>query len=334
MKKTLAVFAVLCMFVLVFSVAEGRVFDLRTHKNTPVITSVKFDNLPRIGCCSTAQYAYSGIFVGDTVNVSGRKTGVNPFVSIRFPSGKVVRILVRNGYFAKKITFDEEGDYVVNGKFHFKVCYRAIPVSPTLLVKDIIGTELPRNDEYTLTSVNWNDACLAENGKYATARLLIVDKNGNPLPNLKTKKFVTDEYGIAEVPFSSKDVNIYGNIKAAKYDKIVFDNKGNLVYSWRKGVEIGAFFKNGTLYIDAKQLVLYAFPDFPLLFSELKFGKNYIGLYDLYLPAEILKKNGEVYVNVESLMSVLNRKSVSVLGMSVKYYTDRVEIYIIRDNAA
>lgn len=332
MKKALSVFAFLCVFVMIFSVAEGRVFDLRTHKNTPVITSVKFDNLPRIGCCSAAQYAYSGIFVGDTVNVSGRKVGANPFISIKFPSGKTVRILAKNGYFAKKITFDEEGEYVVSGGFRFKVCYRAIPLPPTLLVKDIIGTELPRNDEYAMTSVNWNDACLAEDGKDATARLLITDKNGNPLPNLKTKKFVTDKYGITEVPFSSKDVNIYGDVKAAKYDKIVFDNKGNLVYSSKKTAKIGAFFKDGTLYIDTKQLLQYAFPDFPVLFSDIKFGKDYIGLYDLYLPAEIIEKNGEVYVNAESLMSVLNQKSVSVLGMSVRYYVDRVEVYIIRSS--
>jgi len=45
------------------------------------------------------------------------------------------------------------------------VCYRAIPIPSTTLVKDFMNGESPKDYEYTKTFTDWNNACVVEEGK-------------------------------------------------------------------------------------------------------------------------------------------------------------------------
>lgn len=224
MKKFIVAALLICVIFTAIGLANARVFDFRTHKNRPSLSGLSVDNLPHLYCCSAGEYGYSGIFVGDTVKVSGIVKELQKSVDVEFPSGKRISIPVSNHYFEKVITFNEDGQYKINGE-PFEVDYRAIILPPTKTAKDILHYERASNDEYTKTFVNWNDVCVAEEGKSSVAHLLIVDKNGNPIPNLKGRKFTTDKYGTTEVPFSSRAITVYGNIKAVVYDKVVFDEK-------------------------------------------------------------------------------------------------------------
>ena len=70
---------------MVFSVfANARMFDLRTNKASKGNGEIFFDNLPHL-----AKDGYSGIYVGDTVKISGRSLGGKEF-KIVFPSGKSI----------------------------------------------------------------------------------------------------------------------------------------------------------------------------------------------------------------------------------------------------
>ena len=184
MKKLLAAILLVCVVFTAIGLANARVCDFRTHKNRPSVSGLSIDNLPHLYYCSTGEYSYSGIFIGDTVKVSGTVKGLQKSIDVVFPSGKKISIPVLNHYFEKTITFNEEGQYKINDE-PFEVDYRAIILLPTKTAKDILHYERAANDEYTKTFVNWNDACVAEEGKSSVAHLLIVNKNGNPIPNLK-----------------------------------------------------------------------------------------------------------------------------------------------------
>ena len=336
MKKLLATVLLICLIFTAIGLANARVFDFRTHKNRQFINGLSIDNLPHIYCCSLGEYGYSGIFVGDTVKVSGEVKGAEKSVEVKFPSGNVVSIPVSNHYFEKMITFNEEGQYKINDE-PFEVDYRAIVLPPTKTAKYILHYERTVNDEYSRTFVNWNDACVAEDGKSSVAYLLIVDKNGNPIPNLKGKKFTTDKYGIAKVHFSFRAINVYGDVKAVKYNKIVFDKNGNVVYSSLKNKPVNAFYENGELYVDVYQFIDYACSDIYLLpKKDIEIGKTYIRYVpsDIAYPAEVVEKDGRVYADIEALLAVINRLPIDIRGVSVRYYTDRIEVYIVSDNVA
>jgi len=356
-RRIFGVIIILLFLSTALPFAEGRIFDFRTHKNLSSPLGITFDNVPHLYESPRGNaYGYSGLFVGDTVKVSGVVVSETP-LEIIFPSGKTVKIPVSNNYFEKEITFDEEGKYKVRFtpsggvpiiEYNFSVCFKAIPILPTKLVKDILNGVSEANDETGLKFVNWNDACVREEGKGGTAFLLIVDNNGNPLTDLKGKYFTTDKYGIATILFSSSDVNIYGNIKAAKYDKLVFDRKGNLVYS-TKPEKIEAILQDNTLYLNEKQFFSYVFPearkvgkditiitDFSLDFSDVGIADNYISesITNIAIPAKVIKKDNDTYVNAESLLVLIGYRHTSdayfgILGTSIRYYPDRIEIYIV-----
>ncbi len=336
MKKFIAAALLICMVFTAIGLANARVFDFRTHKNKPSLSGLSVDNLPHLYCCSAGEYGYSGIFVGDTVKVSGIVKEPQKSVDVEFPSGKRISIPVSNYYFEKTITFNEEGQYKINGE-PFEVDYRAIILPPTKTAKDILHYERAANDEYTKTFVNWNDACVAEEGKSSVAHLLIVDKNGNPVPNLKGRKFTTDKYGTTEVPFSSRAITVYGNIKAVRYDKVVFDEKGNVVYSTIKNKTLSAFYEDGELFVDIYAFIDYAsFHCYTVPKKDIEVGKSYIRFVpsDAAYPAKVIEKDGKVYANIEALLAIVNSLPIDVRGVSVRYYTDRTEVYIVRDNVA
>jgi len=356
-RRIFGVIIILLFLSTALPFAEGRIFDFRTHKNLSSPLGITFDNVPHLYESPRGNaYGYSGLFVGDTVKVSGVVVSETA-LEIIFPSGKIVKIPVSNNYFEKEITFNEEGEYTVRfspsggapvSEHNFSVCYRAIPILPTVLIKDILNGVSEANDETRLKFVNWNDACVTEEGKGGTAFLLIVDKNGNPLTDLKGKYFTTDKYGIATIPFSSSDVNIYGNIKAAKYDKVVFDKKGTLIYS-SKPEKIKTILQDKTLYLNEKQFFSYVFPearkagkdipiitDFSLDFSDVGIADNYISesITNIAIPAKVIRKDNDTYVNAESLLTLIGYRHTSdvyfgIFGTSIRYYPDRIEIYIV-----
>jgi hypothetical protein len=334
MKKPLIVVLAISLILLVLSGAQAHVFNFRTHKGRPSVSGTSLDNLPHIYCCSRAEYGYSGIFVGDTVRVSGEVEDSRKSIELKFPSGKTVNIPVKNHYFEKDILFNEEGLYYLDNH-PFEVSYRAVLLPPTKTVKSILKMEPARNDEYTETFTNWNNACVVEDGKSEVAHILLTDQNGNPLPNLKTQKFTTDKYGIAAVPFSSKDINIYGNIKAAKYDKIVFDENGNITYATKKKNLFTVLYKDNTLFVDANEFLLYTLsPNFYIPKNELEIGANYIFYKpaNIAFPAKVIEKDGKTYVSIEPMLALINEPFFNVLGVSIRYYPDRTEVYIIKSN--
>lgn len=78
----------MCVLVLVFSVfasENARMFDLRTNKVSKGNGEIFFDNLPHL-----SKNGYSGIYIGDTVKISGRTLEGREF-KIVFPLGKSVR---------------------------------------------------------------------------------------------------------------------------------------------------------------------------------------------------------------------------------------------------
>ncbi len=360
-RKVVWGITVMLLLSITFSLAEGKVFDLRTHKNLSSPIGIAFDNVPHLyESHQGKKYGYSGIFVGDSIKVSG-ETEKDANIEIVFPSGKIVKITPSDGYFEKEITFDEEGNYSVklvsknSGKQlneeSFNVSYRAIPIAPTLQVKDIINGMLRTNDWSARESINWNHACAAEDGKNGTAHLLIVKSNGEPLANFKGKQFTTDKFGIAKIPFSSKSIKIYGDIRAVRYDKLVFDRNGKLIYS-SVPQKIDAFVNEKTFYLNEKEFFSYVFKEAAknekdimiennsgVKFSNVEIGKNYIfePVSKVAIPAKITEKNGQTYVNAESLLALISYPpsedfNFGIAGTSMRYYPDRIEIYIIERN--
>lgn len=52
---------------------------------------------------------------------------------------------------------------------------------------------------------------------------------------------------------------------------------------------------------------------------------------DAAYPAKVIEKDGKVYANIEALLAIVNSLPID-RGVSVRYYTDRTEVYIVRDD--
>jgi len=325
----------LCVLVFVFGVfvsASARMFDLRTNKVPKENNEVVFDNLPNL-----EEDGYSGIYVGDTVKISG-ETLEGKEVKIVFPSGKNVTLQVIDkvkNYFEKTITFDEEGTYKIEPlNKTFEVCYRAKILPPVTLLKDIVG-ERTANDDYDKTFINWNNAIAVEVGDLVRRSLpifsiIVIDKNGNPIPNLAAKKFRTNELGIARIPGGLNSSIIYGDVKCVQYKKFMFDKTGRFVYdSDMKELKDGFMDKNnGKLFIDAKEFLdVLSLPS--INSSDLTISDTYImfGNGTAY-PAIVREKNGVKYVNAESVLASIDTPSLGILGTAIEYHIDKTIVYV------
>ena len=321
LKKILLLFTFILLIIFLGN-AQANVFDLRTNKHIiPAFFPVEFDNLPYLYCCSAALYGYSGIFTGDTIMVSGRTAESD--VKIKFPSGKYIAIPVKNGYFEQEVTFDEEGDYEVNGEEYFQVLFCAIPVPPTPIFKDIFNSQ---GSSYPVTFGYWDNAILVEEGKTTEAYLLLVDKDGNPLVNYSTKSFKTDEKGIAKITVNANDnINIYGPVKKIKYVKLVFDKNGKLTYSSKKG-SIRATFVNDKLLVNPDDLTKVVY-DFTFK-EDFEVGENYIysPIDEIAYPAYVARLDNTTYVEAAPLIEILSHRYISYIYVNSS--NSGVEIYI------
>lgn len=332
MKRKILVSLLVVIFIFsIFAVANARVFDLRTNKVLKENTEISFDNLPCI-----LENAYSGIYVGDSVKISGKSIN-GKVVKIIFPSSKTITLPIvdtTKNYFGKTITFDEEGIYKIDptGK-NFEVCYHAKVLLPAVFLKDIVG-ERVTNDDYDKNFVNWNNAIASSLGVGALLReplpifsLLITDSNGNPLLNLKAKKFTTNESGIATIAGNPDNSIIYGDIRIVRYEKFVFDKDGHFVYGLSGQKLNDGFFDNGRLFIDAKNFVSAA-----LLVdatNDITITNNYIVFRNgVAYPAIAKDKNGIKYVNAESVLASIDMRSLGILGTAIEYYNDKTILYV------
>ncbi len=332
-KKFLVSLLVVIFIFSIFAVANARVFDLRTNKVLKENTEISFDNLPCI-----LENAYSGIYVGDSVKISGKSINVKQ-VEIIFPSGKTITLPIvdtTKNYFEKTITFDEEGIYKIDptGK-NFEVCYRAIPLDVAFL-KDIVG-ERVTNDDYDKNFINWNNAvALVENnlmrGALPIFSLVILDENGNPIPNLKAKKFTTDGYSIATIAGNPDNSIIYGDVRAVPYEKFILDKDGHFTYGSNGKKLNDGFMDGGRLFIDAKNFVSNIFSKDSS--KDATIADNYIMFRNSTVyPAIAKDKNGIKYVNAESVLASIDMRSLGILGTAIEYYNDKTILYVALSSA-
>ncbi len=212
---------------------------------------ILFDSVPHFACCSAAAIAYSNIFYGEALTISGLTT-LDSFDFV-FPSGKKVHFDTEKASkgerkFSKVVTFDEVGDYEIisNGehKYSFEVCYKA---------KILLGTPVL---EEIFPDYNVKNAIAVPNGKEVTVKLLITDTKGNPIKNkslgvcdLKTDKnsIVTFKVSVKgesnaccpEVFVNGKPakVRMYADVLIWGYDFIRFSKGGQLIESSIPGIK-------------------------------------------------------------------------------------------------
>ena len=210
---------------------------------------VRFIDKPAIRTCGGClNLTYSGIYLNETVNVSGY-TELNSF-DIVFPSGKNSHFNTeKTGYkdaaygkdirkFSKTVTFDEIGEYkifsdnkivtpTVGGyvEYKFQVLYKS----------KLIGT-------LTLGNLNGNiddeRILLLQDGKEMIAKLLLTDGKGNIASNksIGLDDLKTDENGMVSIKIESKRRDespfvVYGDILCWICDYTTFDKDGNLIES-------------------------------------------------------------------------------------------------------
>jgi hypothetical protein len=325
--KIIILLSLISIFAFSFKVTEGRVFDLRTNKIFNVAVSpVQVDNLPHLYCCSWAAYAYSGIFVGQTVRVSGNLQGEKS-LKIVFPSGKTETLDMKNGFFEKEITFDEEGTYLI-GSDSFDVVYKAIPISPTPVYRDVFGIK-PELDGYSGAFVDWNDAILVEIGKSVDAYFLVVGTQGNPISDLNTQAFTTDPGGIAKISIDFKaSYNVYGPVKKLNFVKIIFDKNGNLTYT-SQNKKLKSILNNGDIFVSMEDFVNFSMSEFEadIFKRSLEFGEGFVYIKDrnTAFPVESYKVNGDTFIDLKSFMKVIESFTY---GTIIKYFPDRTEFYV------
>jgi hypothetical protein len=211
---------------------------------------ILFDSVPHIACCSAAAIAYSNIFYGETLTISGLTT-LESFDFI-FPSEKKVRFDTEKASsgerkFSKVVTFDELGIYKIisNGEveYSFEVCYKAKILPETPILEELFLNYGVKNAIAVLV------------GQEVTAKFLITDAKGNPIRNkpLGVYDLKTDKSGIAtfNVRIEREDceycyevfvnetpaqVRIYADILAWGYDFMTFSEEGHLIESTIPGV--------------------------------------------------------------------------------------------------
>ena len=117
----------------------------------------------------------------------------------------------------------------------------------------------------------------------------------------------------------------------------MFDRKGNVIYSTVKGEPLSAFYEDGGLFVDIYAFITYAsFHCYTVPKKDIEVGKTYICFVpsDAAYPTKVIVKDGKAYANIEALLAIVNSLPIDVRGVSVRYYTDRTEVYIVRDNVA
>ena len=226
---------------------------------------IHFDSVPHFACCSAAAIAYSNIFYGDTLTVSG-VTLLDSFDFI-FPSGKTVHFDTEKGEgsirkFSKVVTFDEVGNYQITSdgklKYTFEVCYK---------VKILPGTPVLAN---ILPDYGGKNAIAVPVGKEVNAELLITDAKGNPIKNtaLGVYDLKTNKDGILK--FKAKvertkcencyniyvngklaNVRLYADILIWGYDLARFSKNGRLIESSFIGInkDVNVVMKDSNVYM-------------------------------------------------------------------------------------
>lgn len=329
-KKVLSIFLVLIFVFVSFAVSEARMFDQRSGKIFKSGEEITFDNLPHL-----ADFAYSGIYVEDTVKISGVSKNAND-VKIIFPGGKTITLPIvdkTKNYFEKVITFNDEGTYKIDPlNESFEVCYRAIPINATFL-KDIVSERIS-NDDSDKNFVNWNNAIALEEYEPSTwshavpiFSFLIIDSIDDPIPNLKGKRFVTDESGIATIPANPINPIVYGDIRVVGYKKFVFDKDGQFEYNpWSKKLKNG-FVSDRKLFIDVKDFIRNVLGE--NYTNDITMGDKFIMFKNgIAYPAIIKNKDNSVFVNAESVLVSINNRSLGIMGTAIEYYGDRIVLYV------
>jgi hypothetical protein len=325
--KIISVFILVAMIISGFTITSGRVFDIRTNKTyNPGVFPVQIDNLPHLYCCSQAAYAYSGIFVEQNITVSGSVENSSS-VDIAFPSGKIESIEVKNGYFKKNILFDEEGTYSI-ADTSFEVVYRATPLSPTSVYTEIFGLR-PQIDVYSGSFVDWNDSILVEKGKSVNLFLLLLDGQGNPIPNLNTRTMNTNADGVASLSVASTDsFNVYGPVKKVDYVKIAFDKNGKQIYA-SENKKVKSILNDDKIFVSIDDFTRFALSQFgqDTFKQNVEIGDGYIYLKGLNtaFPVESYEVNQETYADLESFIRAID---CLTYGTSIRYYPDRTEYYV------
>jgi len=320
---------VLCVVALTFSMlinVNARLVDLRTNKTPEADVEVFFDNLPNLN-----DGAYSGIYVGDVVKISGKNSG-GADLKIVFPSGVNVDLPITNktiNSFDKTIVFDEEGIYqILPINKTFEVCYRVKVIPPVKLLKNIVG-ERPSNDDYDKTFINYNNAVAIEKvDMVPSVSFVVLDKNGNPIPNLVAKKFKTNEFGIATIPIDQNSSAIYGDLRCVQYKRFAFDRTGHFIHTSNEKKLKDGFVDNGHLFIDAKEF-LAALSISSVDANKFEIGDKYV-MYENRpaFPAIISEKDGVKYVDAESVLTSIDTRTLGIFGTAIDYQSDNIVIYV------
>jgi len=284
-----------------------------------VLGPVAFDTVPHFACCSAAAIAYSNIFYGDTLTISGLTT-LESFDFV-FPSGKKVhfdteRTLSGVRKFSKVVTFDEVGGYEIisNGerKYFFEVCYKATVLPPTPKLEDLFP------------SCGIKNAIAVPIGKEVEARLLITDAKGNPIKNtsLGVYDLKTDNTGIVSfkarvvrtecehcyaiyVNGKQADLTIYADLLIWGYDYAKFSKFGKLIESSMPQVKLDAkvVLDGGSVYMP--------YGSFGLKLNEIFLGSGIGGDVIISHP----KNPSIIYTN--SFVSKDGGEHFEKLGMSL-----------------
>ncbi len=184
---------------------------------------------PQFYCCSAAYTGWSGIYVGETVDVkgavplytNGQSTAKDVYIVA--PSGAHTVLTVNaEGGFSQTVRFSQQGKYLMGvdasgpgtlwspgggaQPLPFYVAFRAIPAA---------GERL--SDIFPASSQSWRGITVlaAPLGADTTLRVRIVDASGNPAAAVRLPEWngggsiVTDVQGYAEIPYHSPDTGNY-----------------------------------------------------------------------------------------------------------------------------
>ena len=294
--------------------------DFRTTDINPSPYSVIFDGKPVIDvCCSPAAIAYSGVFVGDKITVSGITTHKEFY--IQYPSGKCIKINTKPykgnwKRFSKEVLFNEMGQYKMldenkKGFDGFDVLYKVILLPPTKAVSDLFGTQC---------SPRMSDAVAIKAGADNIVKLLITDANGTPAINkpigaynAKTDgrgivtldaKGVEDAYSIGEFTVGENRGSgiFYGDLLAGVYNYLTLNKEGYVV-------------STSMYYLKSQK--------------NAKFDIKYEG-DDVYLPSEAINGfnlkncktktfNGKLYVAVNTIVPTPDT-TVIITDKTIEFY--------------